>query len=73
MLGGLQLMALHDELVDSGKMTDRNFHDQILQNNSMPIEMVRAALTGMELERDYRPSWYFYGEVVVPEERSSKE
>ncbi len=73
MLGGLQLMALHDELVDSGKMTDRDFHDQILQNNSMPIEMVRAALTGLDLERNYRPGWHFYGEVTVAKESNSKE
>jgi uncharacterized protein (DUF885 family) len=73
MLGGLQLMALHDELVDSGKMTDKEFHDRVLQNNSIPIEMVRAALTGTELERDYRPGWLFYGEVVVPEQGTSKQ
>lgn len=73
MLGGLQLMALHNELVDSQKMTDREFHDRVLQNNSIPIEMVRAALTGMELKRDFRPRWLFYGEVVVPEEGTSKQ
>ena len=66
-------MALHDELVDSGKMTDKEFHDRVLQNNSIPIEMVRAALTGTELERDHRPGWLFYGEVVVPEEGTSKQ
>ena len=27
LLGGLQLRALHRELVESGKMTDRAFHD----------------------------------------------
>ena len=73
MLGGLQLMALHNELVDSGLMTDKEFHDQVLQHNSIPIEMVRAALTGMELARDYRPGWYFYGEVVVSEDSTLKE
>ncbi len=29
MLGGLQLRALHRELVDSKKMTNRQFHDAI--------------------------------------------
>ncbi len=67
MLGGLQLMALHEELVDSGRMSDREFHDRVLKNNSIPIEMVRAALNGMELRRDHQPAWQFYGEVQVPQ------
>jgi len=67
MLGGLQLMALHEELVDSGRMSDREFHDRVLKNNSIPIEMVRAALNGMELQRDHQPAWQFYGEVQVPQ------
>ncbi len=42
MLGGLQIRALRKELVDSGKMTERDFHDRILQAGNMPIAMVRA-------------------------------
>ena len=42
MLGGLQFRALQRELVESGKMTDRDFHDAILKENRIPIEMVRA-------------------------------
>lgn len=61
MLGGLQFRALHRELVESGKMTDRRFHDTILKNNSIPVEMTRAILTGQKLPRDYKPSWKFYG------------
>ncbi len=44
LLGGLQLRALHRELVESGKMTDRDFHDAILKENEIPIEMVRASI-----------------------------
>ena len=62
MLGGLQLRALHTELVASGKMTNRQFHDAILQGGRMPIEMVRARLTGAALTRDYTPRWRFAGE-----------
>ncbi len=69
MLGGLQLMALHHEMVDSKKMTDRHFHDAILRNNSIPIEMVRAAISGHDLDRDHRARWHFYGQVDVPEEK----
>ena len=60
MMGGLQIYALHHELVDSRKMTDRDFHDAILQNGSIPIEMVRATLTDQKLTRDHKPSWRFY-------------
>jgi hypothetical protein len=45
LLGGLQLRALHRDLVDSGKMTNRSFHDAVLKENRIPIEMVRASLT----------------------------
>ena len=44
MLGGLQIRALRAELVDSGKMTERDFHDAILREGPIPIAMVRAAL-----------------------------
>lgn len=63
MLGGLQLRALRKELVDSGKMTDRQFHDAILKENAIPIEMIRADLTNQKLTRDFVPSWKVYGEI----------
>ena len=63
MLGGLQFWSLHRELVDSGKMTDRKFHDAILQQNSMPVAMVRAIITEQKLTRDYKADWKFYGEI----------
>ena len=51
MLGGLQIRALRKELVDSGKMTNRAFHDEILKQNAIPIEMIRASLTQQSLAR----------------------
>jgi uncharacterized protein (DUF885 family) len=60
MLGALQLRALRRDLVERGKMSDREFHDAVLMENSIPIEMIRAALTGQKLGRDFRPSWRFY-------------
>jgi uncharacterized protein (DUF885 family) len=60
LLGGMQIYSLHKELVDSGRMTNRAFHDAILQENSMPIEMVRASLLQQKLGRDFSPSWKFY-------------
>ena len=61
MLGGLQLRGLHKELVESGKMTNRNFHDAVLRENAVPVELIRASLTKQKLKRDFASSWKFYG------------
>lgn len=60
MLGGLQFYALHRDLVGSGKMTNRAFHDAILKENRLPVEMVRAILTKQKLTRDDTSNWKFY-------------
>ena len=65
LLGGLQIYSLHKELVAKGKMTNRAFHDAVLKENSIPIEMVRASLTKQKLTRDFKSSWKFYG-LVFP-------
>ena len=59
MLGGMQLRALRRELVDTGVMTEMRFHDALLSYNSMPIELVRAGMLGMELSSDWSSSWRF--------------
>jgi len=61
LLGGLQLRGLRRELVDSGKMTNRAFHDAVLKENRIPIEMVRASLTKQRITREFVSSWKFYG------------
>jgi hypothetical protein len=63
MLGALQFRALHKELVETGKMSDRDFHDAILRMNSIPVEMVRASLTKQPLETGFVPGWKFYGDI----------
>ena len=65
LLGGLQLRGLRRELVDSGKMTNRQFHDAVLKTNRIPIEMVRASLTNQRLTRDFASSWKFYGDIAA--------
>jgi uncharacterized protein (DUF885 family) len=60
MMGGLQFYALKKELVDSGKMTYKQFHDAILQENALPVEMIRASLTSQPLTKAYKASWKFY-------------
>ena len=62
MMGAIQLRALYADLVQTGKMKERDFHDSILQGGIMPIEMVRAHVTGTKLPRDYQSSWKFAGE-----------
>ncbi|QYO66747.1 DUF885 family protein [Leptolyngbya sp. 7M] len=60
MMGGLQFYQLHKDLVGSKKMTDRQFHDAILKEGSIPVEMVRAILTKQPLTRDFKTNWRFY-------------
>ena len=66
MIGGLQIRALHHELVDSKKMTDREFHDAILQGGPMPITMVRARLAKAPLTRSGSAPWRFADELPPP-------
>jgi len=40
-------------------MTNRAFHDWILKENRIPVEMVRAILTNQKLTRDFKTSWRF--------------
>jgi uncharacterized protein (DUF885 family) len=60
MMGGLQFHQLHRDLVDSKKMTDQQFHDAILKENRIPVEMVRAILTKQKLTKDFKTNWRFY-------------
>jgi uncharacterized protein (DUF885 family) len=60
MLGALQFYALHKELVDSGKMTNKQFHDAILKENRINVSMVRADLAKLKLTKDYKSDWRFW-------------
>ena len=65
LLGGLELRGLRKELVDSKLMTNRQFHDEILRQGSMPIALLRLALTKQKLTRDMNIDWKFYGELPM--------
>jgi hypothetical protein len=41
-------------------MTLKQFHDEVMQQNSMPIEMLRNILTNQPVKEDYQGSWRFY-------------
>lgn len=64
MLGALQFHSLHKELVDSGKMTNRAFHDAVYMEGDIPVEMVRAAVAKISLTRDWQTNWKFYGPLA---------
>ncbi len=59
MIGGLQMRALHGETVGRGRMTDREFHDAVLAHNSIPIELIRAGITGVPLAKESGSVWRF--------------
>jgi Bacterial protein of unknown function (DUF885) len=60
MLGALQFRALHAELVQSGRMSERQFHDAVLTSGNMPIELLRALLADVPVGREFATSWRFY-------------
>jgi uncharacterized protein (DUF885 family) len=62
-LGALQLRRISRELVDSGKMTYKQFHDAVIEMGSLPFPLVRLALSDQKLSRDMSLEWKFYGDI----------
>ncbi|WP_398455716.1 DUF885 family protein [Sphingobacterium thalpophilum] len=60
MIGGLQLLRLSDELVGGGKMSYKQFHERVIKENYMPMEMLRAILTEQDLNPQHQAVWKFY-------------
>jgi uncharacterized protein (DUF885 family) len=71
LLGGLQLRGLRRELVDSGAMTEKDFHDEIMRQGNMPIALLRLRMTKERLTRDMDINWKFYGELPGQASRTS--
>lgn len=63
LLGALQMRGLRRELVDTNLMSNKEFHDEILRGGSMPIALIRLALSRQQLTRDMRVAWEFYGDL----------
>ena len=59
-IAGLQFRQLYTELVKTGKMSNREFHDLVMKSGNMPIEMVRALLTDQDLTKGFGSRWKFY-------------
>ena len=60
MTGGIQLYAMKKELVDSKKMTLKQYNDAIYSEGSMPIELLRVILTNQPIKKDFKTGWRFY-------------
>jgi hypothetical protein len=60
MIGGMQLYALKKELVDTKKMTLKQYNDAIYSEGSMSIELLRAIITNQPIKRDFKTVWRFY-------------
>jgi len=60
MMGALQFRALYEDLVVNGDMDERAFHDAVMQGGTLPVELVRARLTGQALSPDFESGWRFY-------------
>ena len=60
LLGGLQFYSLKEEVVTSGKMSYKEFHKEVMRLNVMPVEMIRAILLDIPLEKDFVTRWEFY-------------
>ncbi|KAL4891386.1 hypothetical protein BDV59DRAFT_209046 [Aspergillus ambiguus] len=47
-------------VLDTQRLTEKEFHDAFLQKNCVPIELVRANFLDIPLSKDYKASWRFY-------------
>jgi hypothetical protein len=63
LLGGLQIRGMRREIVDSGQRTEKDFHDEIMRQGSMPVAFLRLAVGKQKLTRDMNVDWKFYGEL----------
>jgi uncharacterized protein (DUF885 family) len=64
MIGGLQIRALHKELVGGKKMSERQFHDTFMAYNAISVELIRAGMENVPLKRDSRSQWKFAEQVT---------
>lgn len=63
LVGGLQIRGMKREIVDSGMRTEKDFHDEIMRQGSMPVAFLRLAVSKQPLTRDMVVDWKFYGEL----------
>ncbi|MEM9828699.1 MAG: DUF885 family protein, partial [Planctomycetota bacterium] len=59
MLGGLQILSLHKDLVESERWTEKQFHDRILREGSIPVTALKAILDDQPPGKNGFPPWRF--------------
>ena len=65
LLGGLQIRSMRKEMVESGQMTEKQFHDEIMRQGSMPIAWLRLSMSKKPVKPDTVVSWRFYGDIAA--------
>jgi uncharacterized protein (DUF885 family) len=60
MLGALQIYAMRKEMVEGAGMPEKEFHDRILKEGEMPIEILRALIQDRKLRPGHKAAWKFY-------------
>jgi uncharacterized protein (DUF885 family) len=60
MLGALQIYAMRKEMVEGAGMPEKEFHDRILKEGEMPIEILRALMQDRKLRPGHKAAWKFY-------------
>ncbi len=58
MIGGLQFYALRKEMLEKG-WTEKQFHDRVMKENRMPVEVLRAVLQDKPLTKKFSTQWKF--------------
>ncbi|MGA2585526.1 MAG: DUF885 family protein [Candidatus Aminicenantales bacterium] len=60
LIGALQMRELRREIVDSGQMTIKQFHDAVIQMGNIPIALLRLELGKQKLAPGMSLDWKFY-------------
>ena len=60
LIGALQMRELRREIVDSGQMTIKQFHDAVIQMGNIPIALLRLELGEQKLAPGMSLDWKFY-------------
>lgn len=58
LVGGLQFYALRNELLKQG-WTEKEYHDRVMKENRMPVEILRLLLMNKDFSKDYKTNWKF--------------
>lgn len=58
MVGGLQFYALRNEMLSIG-WTEKQYHDAVLKEGPIPVEILRLILMNSEVSREYTTGWKF--------------